>query len=58
MANPNIVKDGINGILFNNGDFKELANNILYLLMNSDGSLQMGKAGRNLAQDFFRRKNC
>jgi glycosyltransferase involved in cell wall biosynthesis len=52
-AVPEIVVNGITGLLSEPGDFKKLAANLELLLVNPDLAAQLGKAGRMRAQTEF-----
>jgi glycosyltransferase involved in cell wall biosynthesis len=52
-AVPEIVLNGVTGLLSEPGDFKKLAANLELLLMNPNLAAQLGKAGRIRAQTEF-----
>ncbi len=50
---PEIVIDGINGLLFSPGDADHLAEKILYLLANPEIARRMGEDGAKRVRSFF-----
>jgi len=50
---PEVVKDGVTGILVPPRDSKALANAILFLLCNPDKAKKMGKAGKERVNQYF-----
>lgn len=49
---PDIIKDGENGLLVDPGDFKSLANSIIYLLQNEDIKNEMGANGKRKSREY------
>ena len=49
---PDIVREGENGLLFQPGNVEELARALRFLLDNPDERVRMGRAGRQLAEDY------
>lgn len=49
-GNRECVQDGVNGFLFSRGDFKELAEKIVYLLREKDIRRRFGVANRKIAE--------
>jgi glycosyltransferase involved in cell wall biosynthesis len=52
-----IVKDGVNGLVFKCGDIDDLAKKILLLIQNPELRLQMGKAARTTVERRFGSSN-
>lgn len=52
-AIPELIEDGVNGLLFEPGDAKELAFKIKYLLKNPSLIIQMGKNARKKVEEKF-----
>lgn len=50
---PVQVKNGWNGFLFDPGNYKQLAERIIYLIENVDVKKRMGKNSRRLAEEVF-----
>ena len=49
---PDIVQDGVNGLLAEPGDFESLADAIRTLLVNRDMRLELGDNGRKLVNNY------
>jgi len=49
---PEIIEDGVNGLLVERGDVEDLGAAMLYLLRNPDRRRVMGEAARRRAEDF------
>lgn len=49
---PDIINDGENGLLVDPGDFKSLANSIIYLLQNEDIKNEMGACGKRKSREY------
>jgi glycosyltransferase involved in cell wall biosynthesis len=47
---PEVVKDGVNGFLINPGDYKSLADRIIYLCCDEQLRLSIGNSNREEAQ--------
>ncbi len=52
-GNPEMIKDGINGFLFEPGNIKALAEKIAFLVNNLTLANKMGEAGRKMAEENF-----
>lgn len=50
---PDLVKDGVNGFLFEVGNVQELAQKLRTLLSNKETAVEMGRRGRELIQSQF-----
>ena len=50
---PDQVKDGYNGFLVGEGDFRALADKILFLIENPDVWVKLGENGRNLVTEKY-----
>ena len=50
---PELVTDGVDGLLLNVGDENELAKGIISLLLDPEKSIKMGMAGRKKVKDSF-----
>ncbi|MFH1423741.1 MAG: glycosyltransferase, partial [Candidatus Nealsonbacteria bacterium] len=50
---PDLVKDGVNGFLFEAGNVEQLAQKLRTLLSNKEMAIEMGKRGRELIQSQF-----
>jgi len=52
-ATPELVKEGLNGLLYNPGDHRELGRQIKFLYENPSKACEMGQYGRSWAESFF-----
>jgi glycosyltransferase involved in cell wall biosynthesis len=52
-ATAELIKDGVNGLLYSSGDSKDLANKIKYLSENPFVAARLGKNARSWAQSCF-----
>jgi glycosyltransferase involved in cell wall biosynthesis len=52
-GNPELVRDGITGLLFRPKDRRDLSERIRYLLQNTDLRRRLGRAGRKIIEDEF-----
>jgi glycogen(starch) synthase len=50
---PEVVSDGVNGLLVEPGDIQQLSNAILNLAVNQEIRLQMGEAGKRIFEEKF-----
>lgn len=50
---PEVIDDGVNGLLFKPGDANELAEKIRYLLSNKDKLKEMGSNGRRKVLEYY-----
>ena len=55
---PEIIEDGVTGLLYPSGNPQELASQILRLYQNPQLAAQFGAAGRRRAQEYFSIKTC
>ena len=50
---PEVVKDGVTGILVPPKDYKKIAEAVIFLLKNPDVARRMGEAGRKRVKEYF-----
>ncbi len=50
---PEMIENGASGILFSFGDYRDLAQKILYLIHNPDSAKNIGQAGRKRIEENF-----
>jgi glycosyltransferase involved in cell wall biosynthesis len=55
-ANPELIREGVNGMMYEVGDVKELADKIRYLNDNPDLAKRMGENGRSWADGIFNKE--
>jgi len=53
---PDIIKDGVNGFLFESGDVKELTEKLDKIMGDKELVMKMGEAGRKMVEDKFSTK--
>lgn len=52
-ATPELIKEGFNGLLYEPGNFKQLANKIEYLISHKEEAADMGRNGYNFVFENF-----
>lgn len=52
-ATPELIRSGFNGLLYHNGDYKDLAEKIKILINDPQKSIQMGENAFNFAKENF-----
>jgi len=57
-ATPELVKEGFNGLLYEPGDYRELAEKIQYLINHAEEAWQMGRKGFEWALLEFTTERC
>jgi glycosyltransferase involved in cell wall biosynthesis len=50
-GNPDLVQDGVNGLLFEEGDFRTMAKHMVELATDPAMRVKMGMAGRKHVED-------
>jgi len=54
---PELIEDGVTGILFKSGDYEDLREKTLYMLRNKDAMVKMGEQARKCVEEHFSEKN-
>ena len=52
-AIPEVVEDGVTGILCKSGDYQEIAQSIISLINEEEKAIQMGRLGRKRVEKYF-----
>jgi glycosyltransferase involved in cell wall biosynthesis len=52
-ANPELIQDGVNGVMYKMGDTSELATKIQYLAENLEVAKRMGESAKSWSRSFF-----
>jgi len=57
-ATPELIIEGINGLLYETGNYLELANKITVLIDSPDRAKEMGMNGKSMAKEKYSREKC
>ena len=56
-ANPELIQDGVNGLLYKSGDIQDLKEKILWCIQNKTKAKEIGKKSMNYAKKYCQ-GNC